>query len=381
MKPLTGVTVLEFCHSVAGPYAGLVLATLGANVIKIENPRGGDHARSWGPPYWQGTSSIFQCLNVNKRSVAADLENPDHAAQIRKFIVDKADVVIQNLRPGSIAKYGLAGPDLLKEKPSLIYCNLGAFGAVGPLSAKPGYDPLMQAFGGIMSVTGEAGREPVRVGPAVVDLGSGMWSVIGILAALQHRNVAGKGCNVDTSLFETALAWMTVQISSFLTSGIERKPMGSGTAEIVPHQAFKTSDGYIMVAAGNDGLFGKFCAALGIPDWAGLSKFSTNDGRVQNRSELIPGLQRIIGEKTTEEWRECLDRFEVPNAPIQSIQEVLKNEQTKALGMLQEIPEKNTRVVSVPLTFDGVRNRIEMRAPALGEHTAEIITTSIGTGA
>ncbi len=376
MKPLKGVTIVEFCHSVAGPYAGLVLATLGADVVKVENPRGGDHARGWGPPYWKGTASIFQCLNVNKRSVAADLENPDHAEQVRRFILDKADVVIQNLRPGSIAKYGLAGPELLKQKPGLVFCNLGAFGAVGPLSAKPGYDPLMQAFGGIMSVTGEDGREPVRVGPAVVDLGSGMWSVIGILAALQQKNVTGIGCIVDTSLFETALAWMTVQISSFLTSGIARKPMGSGTAEIVPHQAFKTSDGYLMIAAGNDGLFTKFCAALGIPEWAENSKFSTNDGRVQNRIELIQALQFIIGGKTTETWQARLDEFEVPNAPIQSVQDVIRHEQTKALGMLQSIPGMDTEVVTVPLMFNGMRNKIELKAPALGEHTHEVIGTA-----
>ncbi|MFI5002451.1 MAG: CaiB/BaiF CoA transferase family protein, partial [Reyranellales bacterium] len=209
--PLKGITVVEICHSVAGPYGGLILASLGAELIKVENPEHGDHARAWGPPYWHGTSSAFQSLNRDKLGVTVDLTDPAQLARLKRLVLDRADVVIQNLRPGTVERYGLSGDDLLRQKPGLVYCNLGAFGRTGPLRDKPGYDPLMQAFGGLMSVTGEDGRAPVRVGPAVVDMGSGMWSAIGILAALNRRSATGRGCVVDTSLFETAVAWMTVQ--------------------------------------------------------------------------------------------------------------------------------------------------------------------------
>src|SRR5690606_29842011 len=218
---------------------------------------------------------------------------------------------------------GLGSDQLLGEKPSLIYCNLGAFGRAGPLREMPGYDPLMQAFGGVMSVTGEQGRAPVRVGPAIVDLGSGMWSAIGILAALLRRQATGRGCVVDTSLFETAVAWMTIITAGYLASGEVRRPMGSGIAEIVPHQAFPTRDGYMMVAAGNDSLFRKLATELGFPGWSDDPRFATNDGRVRNRVELIAEMERIFTTRPSAEWAARLDAAGVPNAPIQSVDQVV----------------------------------------------------------
>ncbi|WP_114947831.1 CaiB/BaiF CoA transferase family protein [Microvirga calopogonii] len=371
-RPLKGLTVVEICHSVAGPYAGAVLAELGADVIKVEDPRHGDHARGWGPPYWHGTSCAFQSLNRDKRGITVDLGDPAQAADLKDFILRKADAVIQNLRPGSIDKTGLSGATLLSEKPSLIYCNLGAFGATGPLAHRPGYDPLMQAFGGLMSVTGEEGGSPVRVGPAIVDMGSAMWAVIGILAALQQRNATGRGCVVDTSLFETAVAWMTIQVAGHLATGEIRRPMGSGIPEIVPHQAFRAMDGFIMVAAGNDGLFRALCHALGRPDWADDPRFATNDARVRNRKALIPLLEAVFLTANREHWAECLDRSGVPNAPIQSLDQVVVHEQTRALGLIQAAPDRDMALVGLPLSFDGVRPPYRCSAPELGEHNLDL---------
>jgi crotonobetainyl-CoA:carnitine CoA-transferase CaiB-like acyl-CoA transferase len=371
--PLKGVRVVEICHSVAGPYGGLILAKLGADLIKVENPDHGDHARGWGPPYWNGTAAIFQSLNSDKRSVTVDLADPVQLAQLKQLILTEADVVLQNLRPGAVDRYGLSGSELLHQKPDLIYCNLGAFGATGPLRDKPGYDPLMQAFGGIMSVTGEEGRAPVRVGPAVVDMGSGMWAAIGILAALHRRQVTGRGCVVDTSLYETALAWMTVQVAGYLASGEVRRPMGSGIVEIVPHQAFATADGHIMVAAGNDALFRKLTAAIGRPQWADDPMFATNDGRVRNRQSLIASLGAIFATEASAVWAERLDKAGVPTAPIQTVDQVVAHLQTQALGLIQSVPGLDMQLVGLPLSFDGIRPPLRTAAPGLGEHTQSIL--------
>lgn len=370
--PLSGVTVVEICHSVAGPYAGLILASLGAELIKVESPGHGDHARGWGPPYWHGTSAAFQALNRDKLGVTCDLNDPGQRAALLRLILGRADVVIQNLRPGAVDRYGLSGEALIAQKPALIYCNVGAFGRAGPLKDKPGYDPLMQAFGGLMSVTGEEGRAPVRVGPAVIDMGSGMWAVIGILAALQSRGATGGGCVIDTSLYETAVAWIAIQMAGYLASGEVRRPMGSGIAEIVPHQAFATSDGYLMVGAGNDQLFRKLALALQRPEWADDPRFATNDGRVRNRQALIGPTEAVFRTKTTAEWSEILDRAGVPAAPIQSIDQVAKHPQTAALGILQPAPNRDMRLVGLPLSFDGRRPPFRASAPEPGEHNTRV---------
>jgi crotonobetainyl-CoA:carnitine CoA-transferase CaiB-like acyl-CoA transferase len=289
--PLAGVTVVELCHSVAGPYAGSILADLGADVVKVESPGKGDYARDWGPPFAHDTSTLFHVLNHNKRGLALDLRDGVTAARLKDFILDRADVVIQNMRPGAIDKLGLGADALRAEKPELIYCDLGAYGRSGPLRERPGYDPLMQAHGGIMSVTGVDGGEPVRVGVSIVDQGAGMWAAMGILAALNRRHATGQGCHVTTSLFETAVAWMTAHIGGYLSSGDLRRRMGSGVAEIVPHQAFETADGHVMVAAGNDNLFRTLAKLLEQPELSGDPRFATNSKRVENRHTLIPILQ------------------------------------------------------------------------------------------
>jgi crotonobetainyl-CoA:carnitine CoA-transferase CaiB-like acyl-CoA transferase len=235
--PLTGLLAVEIGTSVAGPFAGQILADLGAEVVKVENPQGGDDARKWGPPFVRGAAPIFNAVNRNKRSAAVDLKHDGERASLRRFILDESDIVLQNLRPGLVERYRLDAASLRAVRPSLIYCNLAAYGAQGPLKDRPGYDPLMQAFGGLMSLTGEEGREPVRIGPSVVDQGSAMWAVIGILSALNRRAATGEGCVVDTSLYETALAWTNVHVASLLASARVPRRMGSENFGICPYKA------------------------------------------------------------------------------------------------------------------------------------------------
>lgn len=371
--PLAGITVVEICHSMAGPYAGSILAQLGANVIKVENPGRGDDARAWGPPDWGGTSTIYQSMNRDKSGVALDLKDPRHAAALREYVVEHADVVLQSLRPGAIDKLGFGAQELRALKPSLVYCCLGAFGAVGPLAGKPGYDPLMQARSGLMSVTGD-GQTPVRIGTSIVDLGTGMWCAIGILAALQQRNRTGTGCVVDASLFETGLAWMTTHMAGYSASGVVRQPMGSAITEIVPHQAFRTADGHMMVAAGNDSLFTRLATAVGRPQLPSDERFSTNGGRVRNRIELIPLLEAIFSTQTTAHWVDLLDRAGVPVAPLQKVDEVARDPQAAALGIFQQPPGvDDLTLVGLPLSFDGERPPLGRLAPTLGEHNRLVL--------
>lgn len=370
-KPLANVIVVELGHSVAAPYAGLILADLGARVVKVENPKGGDYARGWGPPFWGDTSSSFHSLNRGKEGIAVDFTDRDDVARLTAFILAEADVVIQNLRPGILERFGLTYERLRAEKPSLIWCDIGAFGATGPLSNKPGYDPLVQASTGIMSVTGEGGdRPPVRVGVSLVDMGSGMWTVIGMLAALIERRESGKGQRVSTSLYETGLAWMTVPLAGFAASGEVRRPFGSGTAEIVPYEAFRTSGSWIMIAAGNDNLFRKLMAALDLRSEAENPDYATNAGRVINRDRLVPVIAEAVGRYSADELGALLDAAGVPNAPLLTVDQVAAHPQTLALGMLAKCDGDRLDMAGIPISFDGVRPRGTAPAPALGQHDA-----------
>ncbi len=373
-QPLGHLTVIEICHSAAGPFAGQILAGLGADVIKVERPGGGDDARRWGPPFYEGAATAFHALNHGKRSIVVDLKSVDEVARLRKIIVETADVVLQNLRPGSLAAVGLDGDELVRDKPSLIFCNIGAFGATGPLRDKPGYDPLMQARGGLMSVTGEYGGGPVRIGTSIVDLGTGMWSAIGVLAALERRRVTGGGCVVDSSLFETAVSWMSFHMAAYFESGEIRRPMGSALPEIVPHQAFVTSDGRLMVAAGNDRLFARLVESLLLPHLAADARFQDNGKRVSNRQILIPILERAFLTETTQTWADRLDQAGVPCAPLQSVDQVAQDEQALALGLYQATGDPPLKLVGMPLSFGGARPPLRQAGPALGQHQSELWT-------
>lgn len=362
--PLAGLTVLELGHSVAGPYAGLILAELGARVIKVENPETGDYARGWGPPFLDDDATAFHALNRGKESVTLDFSDPEQLGLLRRLIA-RADAVIQNLRPGLLAKFGIDVAEVRAEHPELIWCDIGAFGKSGPLAAKPGYDPLAQASSGIMSVTGEADRPPVRVGVSLVDMGSGMWTVIGLLAALVERQKTGQGAHVATSLFETGLAWMTIPLAAHAVSGEVRKPHGSGLAEIVPYQAFEAADGQVMIAAGNDRLFARLCEA--IPGLAGLGadeRFRQNRGRVMLRDELIPQIEAAIGRLRVAEVAALLDAAQVPNCPLLRVDQVWTHPQTEAVGILTRAGDH--RWVGLPFSIDDHRPSSGGVAPRLG---------------
>jgi crotonobetainyl-CoA:carnitine CoA-transferase CaiB-like acyl-CoA transferase len=374
-KPLKGYVVVEVGHSVAAPYTGMVLAELGADVIKVESPKGGgDHARGWGPPFWDGAAAHYTALNRGKRGITTDLNVEEERQALEKLILNQADAIVINLRAGAANDLGLGAERLLEMKPSLVYCEIGAFGSGGPLSGNPGYDPLMQAYGGLMSITGEdESRPPIRVGVSIMDMGAGLWGAIGVMAALLERRDTGRGGRVETSLFETALAWSTIPIASVLIEPRMLKPHGSGAAGIVPYQAFRASDGWIVIGAGNDRLFVKLTGALARADLATDPRFATNADRVRNRGALIPILELEVSSRSIQQIRDLLDQHGVPNAPVQRIDQVVCDPQTLALGIIQRGPENALPTVGLPLRFDGERPAYQRKAPALGEHTVEIL--------
>jgi len=370
--PLAGVVVVELGHSVAAPFAGQVLGDLGAEVVKVEKPDG-DDARKWGPPFLDGAAATFQALNRNKRSVVCELRDPQSRERLLRFIHDRADVVLQNMRPGQADALGFGAEALCASKPALVYCNIGAFGNTGPLADRPGYDPLMQAFGGIMSVVGEEGRPPVRVGPSIIDCGTALWAVVAILAALYRRRETGRGGVVDVSLFETAAVWMNMHAAQFLASGELPRRHGSGIVGIVPYRAFRTADGDLVVAAGNDALYRKLCDTLGHPEWANDPRFLTNPERVVNALALYPLIEAVMATRTSADWIAALDAAGVPCAPVQNVKEMLEHAQTAALGILQAVPGVSAPLVGLPISFDGARPAPRSGPPALGEATAEIL--------
>ena len=377
-RPLSGLTVIEIGHSVAAPYAGMILGELGAEVIKVENPKGGDPCRGWGPPFTEGTATAFYAFNRAKRGITIDLADPVQVDRLRALIRDRADVLIHNLKYGTLDRYGLSAEMITAEKPGLVWCNVGAFGSTGPLRDRPGYDPMMQAYGGLMSLLGEDRRPPVRVGVSIIDIATGMWSVIGILAALQERRRTGRGGVVDTSLFETTLAWMTLPISAYLANGEIPTRHGSGIEQIVPYQAFETADGFMMVAAGNDNLFRRLCAAISRPGLADEPRFRSNAERVVNRRELVPILSDLFRTAPMAVWAERLDLAGIPNSPIQTLDKVVSDPQTAALGIIQQwAGSPSLSLVGLPVSFDGVRPAFAKPAPRLGEDNAETLDQTL----
>lgn len=368
-QPLQGLVVVEIGQNVAAPTAGHVLADLGATVIKVEKPEG-DDARRWGPPFWEGTAAVFQALNRNKQSVVVDFQNPADVAALQDFILARADVVIQSMRPGLLAEKGLRAAELLAARPRLVWCDLGAFGAGGPLSDQPGYDPLMQAAGGLMSVTGEPGRPSVRTGYSVIDAGTGMWAVIAIQAALLRREREGVGGQVDVSLYESALAWMTVPSAQYLASGQLPAKQGSGAEMIVPYRAYATADGELVVAAGNNKLFSALAGALGHPEWTADPRFLDNASRVRSREVLDALIQAVLAGQPRAHWEAVLGAAGVPVAPVQTVAQAIDHPQTQALGMLQPVAGTSLRLMASPVRFDLARPPVRQPAPALGADSA-----------
>jgi crotonobetainyl-CoA:carnitine CoA-transferase CaiB-like acyl-CoA transferase len=361
--PLEGLRVVDVTSSLAGPYCTEILGALGADVVKVEHPERGDEARAWGPAFWEGSSVMFYAANLNKRSVALDLKR---GRDVLLRLVDSADVFLQSLRPGTAVRLGFGPAELRERNPHLVYCDIGAFGREGPLSDRPGYDPLLQAFGGIMSVTGEPDRPGVRVGASIIDQGTGMWAALGILAALY----AGGGHTVDVSLFETAVGLLPHQVTAQLADGATPGRHGTAFPLIAPYQVFHTRDGDLMIAAGNDRLFARLCEALGVPELATDPRFATNPDRVAQRAELAALIQARLAGQVLAEVLDRLERAGVPAAPVNDVGQVARHEQTAALGLVQSLPEPT---VAFPLSIDRERVLHRRRPPRLGEHTDEIL--------
>ncbi|MEW6297244.1 MAG: CoA transferase [Thermodesulfobacteriota bacterium] len=368
---LTGVKVIEVGLNLAGPLAGEILADLGAEVIKVERPEGGDDARGWGPPFVQGSSVTFHSMNRNKRSITVDFKNPDELARLRRLI-GEADIFLHNLRPGVAEEVGLGAEALLELNPRLIYCAISAFGHQGPLRLKPGYEILLQAFAGLMSVTGEADGPPVRMGTSVVDFGTGMWAAIAALAALYQRDQTGRGCVIHASLFETALFWLCNFFARYLASGEVPQRHATGSPTQVAFGAFETKNGPLVIGVANDRLFAKFARALNRPEWAEDPRFRTSADRLAHRDLLVGEIRAMLRQATKEQWMKRLEAAGIPCAPILTIPEVLAQPQTEALGMLRTPPGAEVKVLSLPLSFDGARPALRHRAPSLGEHNAEV---------
>ena len=367
---LDGVRVVEVGQALAGPMAGEVLAHLGADVVKVERPEG-DDARRWGPPFWKDTSPGFLAVNANKRSITVDLKDREAVAWLTTLIGD-ADVLVQNLRPGAIDELGLGADALTKRFPRLVYCSVWAFGHTGPMRLKPGYEPMLQAFSGLMMMNGDEGGPPTRVGTSILDYGTGLWAAVGVLAALVRRAASGRGCVVDASLYETGLAWLKGHYASFSTSGIIPERHRTGSHRVVPFESFETSTGPIIIAAGNDRLFAKLAKVLGRPEWAGDAKYATNAARVENKPTLLAEIARIFATASKGEWIDRLEAAGVPCAVINTLPEAAATPQAAALGIVQKVPGEDYTLIGLPLSFDGVRPEIRRPPPKTGEHDAEV---------
>jgi crotonobetainyl-CoA:carnitine CoA-transferase CaiB-like acyl-CoA transferase len=361
--PLEGIRVVDVTSSLAGPYCTEILGALGADVVKVEHPGRGDEARAWGPPFWEGSSVMFYAANLNKRSLALDLKR---GGEILLRLVDRADVFLQSMRPGTAKRLGF-GPEQLRERnPRLVYCDIGAFGREGPLQDRPGYDPLLQAFGGVISVTGESKRPGVRVGTSVIDLGTGLWAALGILAALY----AGEGRTVDVSLFETAVGLLPYQLTGYLKTGDVPQRHGTAFPLIAPYQVFRVRDGELMIAAANDGLFARLCQALDLPELASDPRFATNPDRLRRRDELAGLIEKRLRRLPIADALQRLEHAGVPAAPVNDVGQVADHEQTAALELIQPMPEPT---VALPLSFEGERVTHRSPPPRLGAHSAEIL--------
>lgn len=374
--PLEGLRVIEVGQALAGPLAGAILADMGAEVVKVEKPDGGDDARGWGPPWGPplggDTSLYFHGQNRNKLGVTLDLKAPGDVEALHR-LCETADILIQNLRPGVVDELGIGPEAMLERHPRLVYCSIWAFGYEGPMRLAPGFDPLLQAYGAMMSLTGRPEDPPTFCGASINDKATGMFCVIGALAALRQRDRTGRGCLVDTSLFETAVHWVEGPLNAYLADGQVPKRHGTGGAVIVPYQVFDTADRPLCLAAGNDRLWARCARVLGHPEWGTEPRFATGPQRVRNKGELIPLIQAALKGRTRAEWLDALAAAGVPSGPVNDIAELAATEQLSAVGILQELPEGGPRVVGLPISFDRRRPRSARRAPRLGEHNGQVL--------
>jgi crotonobetainyl-CoA:carnitine CoA-transferase CaiB-like acyl-CoA transferase len=367
--PLDGIRVIELCQNVAGPYATAVLSQLGANVTKIEHPVAGDPTRAWAPPYWDDESVMFAVMNAGKSSVSLDIDDEDDRVRLRDLVME-SDVVVESFRPGSLERRGLGAADLRARNPGLVHCSISGFGSAGPLSREPGYDPILQAFSGLMSLTGETDRAPVRVGTSIIDMGTGMWAVIGILAALLERRQTGRGACVTSSLLETGLAWIPYQAVGYLATGEVPGRSGSGLAMLAPYQAFPTADRDLMIAAGNDSLWRRLCEAIDRNDLRDNPAYATNPQRVSRRQEIVVALTETLRTEAAQVWLDRLRAAGVPASLIQDVGEALAHPQTASLELVAEVDHPTIEgfsLLGLPFRLDGYRPAPKGPPPPLEE--------------
>jgi len=368
-RPLDGIRVVDVTSSLAGPTCTQLLASLGADVVKVE-PLGGDHAREWGPPFVDAQGVMFLASNAGKRSLSIDLSDPRGLEALLR-LADGSDVLVQSLRPGAAEQHGFGAETVRARNPRVVYCSIGAFGAKGPLRGQPGYDPLLQAASGIMSVTGVDEMPPVRVGVSLIDLGTGVWAALGVVGALYERDRTGRGRTVEVSLYETALSLLSYQLVGYVGTGEVPGREGSAFAQIAPYQVFATRDGELMIVAGNDKLFQALCRVLGLEELADDARFLTNPERVRHRGELIGLLEAATRVRATDELLAALVDAGIPASPVRNVGEAAEHEQTRALGMLQALGGLTT--VAQPLSVDGDRVGHAAPPPAIGADTAAIL--------
>jgi formyl-CoA transferase len=375
MQPLSGIRVLDLSRVLAGPYCTMVLGDLGADVIKVESAEG-DETRGWGPPFAEGESAYYLCINRNKRGMVVDFKT-DKGYKILQELIRQSDVLVENFRPGTLARFSMDYKSASTLNPKLIYCSITGFGQTGPLSNNPGYDFMIQAMGGLMSITGEPDGEPMKVGVAVADLFAGQNAVIAILAALQARNQTSKGQHLDISLFDSQVAMLANVASNFLISGNLPKRYGNTHANIVPYQSFQASDVWFVLAVGNDRQFEKLCEVIGKQELVSDAHFRFNSERVKNREELVAILKPIFLEKTAREWLSLLEAAGIPCGPINTLDKVFAEPQVEAREMLIHMDHAeigDLRLVGSPLKFSDTPVDYKLPPPRLGEHTADILT-------
>ncbi len=374
-ETLRGTLVLDLSRNLAGPYCTMLLGDLGADVIKVESPGSGDDTRNWRPPEWNGQSATFLACNRNKRSITIDL-NTESGQQLVRRLASRADVMVSSFRPGSLAKRGLDYESLRELNEGLVFCSITAYGSKGPKKDAPGYDPVLQAETGLMSMTGHPNGPPARVGVGVIDLGTGMWAAVGIQAALRNRLDTGVGALVEVSLYETAVWWLSYHVEGFLATGETPQRLGNAAAFVAPYEVFETADGGLMVTAGNDRLFASLCGVLDLPDLPADPAYASNADRVANRSALHEILEERFRGKGAQEWEVLLGAQTIPCSRVRSVADLVSDPQLDALDMLVDLPHPDIpdlRVVDIPLRLNGERAVHRLPPPRLGEQTTAIL--------
>jgi len=372
---LTGLRVIDLTRNLAGPNCTMILADLGADVIKVESPGRGDDTRSWKPPTWNGESATFLSANRNKRSIAVDLDTREGQRIVRDLVAG-ADVVVESFKPGSLTKRHLDYDSVHKINPSVIYCSISGYGKAGPKAARPGYDPVLQADTGIMDMTGFPDGAAARLGIGAVDLGTALWATIGIQAALANRERDGLGALIETSLFETSVWWLSYHLIGYLASGQVPHRQGTGTPFIAPYESFPTADGDLFVAAGNDGLFRALVKELGVPEVGRHELYVTNEVRVANKAQLRDALRPAFLTRSAVEWEERLVARSIPCSTVKTVGDLAGDPQLAALNLLSAFPHpriNDLRLVDLPISAGDQRAAHNYPPPLLGEHTDQIL--------